>query len=748
MATNTLVVMKEALPMSDQNQYLLEIGTEELPSSFLLSAPGELEEKVTALLCGEGIPQAGVKIFATPRRLAILLTNLPAELSARKTQLKGPPARVALGPDGQPSQAGLGFARKIGIAFEELTQETIEGETYFILNKTLPGRPLPELLAERLPELVLSLSGSHFMAWGNGTTRFSRPIRWLLSLWSDQAAGNSQPIPLTIGEVTSGTTTRGHRVLAKEESIEITSPLSYQGRLLDHGAVVADIDERRAQIHQQLQDEAKHLGGQLPKNNELLETVTMLVEKPFVLAGRFEDRFLELPEEVTITVMAAHQKYFPVRDADGKKLLPYFLAVSNGRPESVDIIRHGNEKVIRARLEDARFFFDDDRKKSLEDRLEDLKGITFQKGLGSMYDKACRLEVMAEAVATALGYDGTLKSQVVRAARLAKADLVTGMVFEFTELQGAMGRRYAQLEGEPENISEAIFEHYLPRFQGDIVARNSVGIAVSLADKLDTMIAVFSQSDAKLPSGSKDPLGLRRMAGGLIQTVLENRLTVDLDALLRHAYQHLKASRPSEEAASGELKENDKKGKKKAEKSAFRSEDESLSILNDFILQRLRGFLLEQVYRFDLIDAVFESTQSPLQNLIGMLSRLQALKALAGKPTELLALYTPANRIARILGAETITEATIESIQEAHFRHPVEKQLAEAIQKIAPQLDLNQEPEARLAALATLSPTIAEFFESVMVNDPDAAVRKNRYNLLSVLNRFYLQLACFSKLAV
>jgi len=541
---------------SQGNQYLLEIGTEELPLEFLLSAPTELMDKVRAALDEQALAYGDVKVYVTPRRLALIVQDLPEQQEARTFKTKGPPIRVALDASGKPSQAGLGFARKLGVEFSELVQETIEGETYMVLNQAMPGRSTREVLAELLPTIVLSLSGSHFMAWGSNTIRFSRPIRWLVSLWNDQH------LPLSIGPVNSDVLSYGHRVLS-DEPVKIQTVGEYVELLSSQGAVMADQNRRREVIWQELQAEASKIGGQVIQNESLLDTVTMLVESPSVVCGHFEERFLDIPEEVTTTVMTAHQKYFAVRGQNGK-LMPYFMTISNGRKEAAEIIRHGNEKVLTARLEDARFFYTEDQKVPLEQRLESLKGITFQKGLGSMYEKTRRLEQVALQVAKALGQNEAQQKETARAALLAKADLVTGMVFEFTELQGVMGRKYATLGGEAPAVSEAIYEHYLPRFLGDEIAKSSVGIAVSLADKIDTIVAVFSQKNAKLPSGSKDPLGLRRMASGIIQTVLENNLKVDLLALMRFAYQRLaegQAALEAEKTEKAEAKASDKKNK-------------------------------------------------------------------------------------------------------------------------------------------------------------------------------------------
>lgn len=723
---------------SQGNHYLLEIGTEELPLEFLLSAPTELIDKVRAALDEQALTYGDVKVYVTPRRLALVVQGLPELQEARTFKTKGPPIRVALDANGNPSQAGLGFARKLGVDFGQLVQETIDGETYMVLNQSRPGRPTKEVLAELLPQIVLSLSGSHFMAWGSNTIRFSRPIRWLASLWNDTH------LPLSIGPVNSDVLSYGHRVLS-EGPIRLESVCQYLNALEKEGAVMADQAQRREVIWKELQESAAKAGGKVIPNESLLDTVSMLVEHPSVVMGRFEERFLEIPEEVTTTVMTAHQKYFAVREQNGN-LMPCFMTISNGRREAAEIIAHGNEKVLTARLEDARFFFKEDQKVPLEQRLESLKGITFQKGLGSMYEKARRLENLALQVAQALGQNDAQQKETARAARLAKADLVTGMVFEFTELQGVMGRKYATLGGEPAAVSDAIYEHYLPRFLGDDVAKSPVGIAVSLADKIDTIVAVFSQKNAKLPSGSKDPLGLRRMASGIIQTVLENNLKIDLLALMRFAYNRLaegQAALEAEKAEKSEAKASDKKAKG----SQFQDEATTLELVNTFILQRLRGWLLEQDNRYDIIDAVLEAGREPLSNIVDVLERIRQLKTLTPDVEQLKRVYEPANRIYKILGDKYDPNAKAADVQASAFRDPSENALLEKVSALdSKPFDGNY--QALMANLIGLSAPVELFFEKVMVNDPDDAVRKNRYNLLSVLNRFYLQLACFSKLVV
>jgi glycyl-tRNA synthetase beta chain len=599
------------------------------------------------------------------------------------------------------------------VDFSQLTQEGPESEPYLVYNQTIAGRTAQDVLPELLPDLLLGLSGSHFMFWGTSTIKFSRPIRWLVSVWNDQ------PLPLEIGTVRSDVYSRGHRILA-QEPVRIASVGSYVDALKDQGKVIVDQAARRDLIRHALAEAAKPLGGVVPENEDLLDTVTRLVEYPSVVVGRFEERFLDIPKEVIVTVMAAHQKYFPVqRSADpDSELLPYFLAVANGRVEAHETIRAGNERVLTARLEDARFFFDEDRKTRLENRVEALKGVMFQKGMGSMYDKTQRLSALSGIVAEALKLTADQVAHAKRGALLAKTDLMTGMVRELTELQGVMGRKYAQLEGEPQDVCEAIFEQYLPRFTGDAVPTNPAGMAVSLADKADTLVAVFSQKNARLPSGSKDPLGLRRMAAGMIQTVLDNGLRLDITQLLSQAYDHLGAL-------------------------ATAPKEQSLELVQTFILQRLRAALLEQNIRYDVIDAVLESA-NPLSDLVDTMERLEQIKTLSQDAETLKRLYEPANRIGRILGEAYRSDVTMADLDAARFKDPSEQALFDGIKAIDSQLPYPQ----LIQALSGLYPSVETFFNQVLINDPDERIKENRYNLLSLLNRLYLRLARFAKLVV
>jgi glycyl-tRNA synthetase beta chain len=720
--------------MPNPHRYLLEVGTEELPVPFLLSAPAELCEKVKTLLNQYALPFHAVSAEVTPRRITLDITGLPEQQASQTETVKGPPVRIALDETGNPSKAGLGFAKKMGIAFETLQQECIEGETYLVLHQNKVGQSVRDILAKHLPETLLGLSGSHFMAWGTGSIRFSRPIRWLLSLW------DAQSLPICIGAVESAQYTYGHRLLANTK-IAVHNPDHYLDELRETGRVILQAGQRKALIVEQLNQTAKSMKATVIQNDDLLDTVTMLVEYPSVMVGKFEERFLTLPSEVIQTVMTAHQKYFALQDQSGK-LLPCFLIVSNGDAACEKTICHGNEKVIKARLQDASFFFEEDRKKSLASYVQQLSGITFQKKLGTMADKTARLEQLTHFVAEHLAYTPQTLQHAVRAAHLAKADLVTGMVFELTELQGIMGMHYAKHSGEPNEVAIAIQEHYLPRFMGDGLAQSQAGIAVSLADKIDTVVTVFSQQSARLPSGSKDPMGLRRMVTGIIQTILDSAvpdstlpnqpLRVNLPLLFSVACQNLMKSQVGQASQQ------------------FRTETETLQLISDFILQRLRGLLLEQHFRYDVIEAALDASQPALEDLGHLLDRCKALKHLTGMPEEFSLLYEPANRVARILGDQYKPEVTLNTVEVSRFCTSQEKALfaqLESILQNPAKLDSETACINWLEQLGTLAKPVELFFEGVMVNDPDAQVRNNRYNLLSLLHQLYLQMACFSRLS-
>jgi len=695
--------------------YLLEIGTEELPVSFLQTARVELKDRFAEAFAKQRLAFETIDIMATPRRLVVRVANLATQQQTADELLKGPPATVAFDASGNPTPAALGFAKRVGVDVTQLARETVDGTEYVVYHRKLAGEPVQSVLPQIVPDVVLGLSGSHFMAWDTSEIRFSRPIRWVVSLLDDAV------VPVTIGLTQAGRISRGHRFQADAMSVSVQSVRTYATQLWEEGHVAVDIEQRKAKIWAMLEEKAASLGGHVPQNPDLLETVTFLVESPQVIAGQFDEAYLKLPKEVIMTVMEAHQKYFPVVKADGS-LHPAFMTISNNTyPQAASTIASGNERVLKARLDDATFFFEEDTKHPLSHYLENLKGITFQKGLGSLYEKSMRMQALAKTLAPVLGLSDSQSQEAQKAASLAKADLATGMVRELTELQGVIGRHYAKLSGETDAVSEAIEAHYLPKFSGDAVAKSPVSLTVSLVDKLDTLVAVFAQKGARIPTGSKDPMGLRRLALGLIQTILENKLTLNLSEALVLAYDNLGAL-------------------------AGVPKSEALEQVERFLLQRFNGYLLDQGYAYDTIDAVLSTDASPWANLQDTLTRLSLLKDFQQNRTQFTPVYEAANRTARILGDAYQVAVTPAVISPALFDSPAEEALYQTLTVTSPA------PSALtpqlVAAYVAWTPAVEGFFESVLVNSPDASVKANRYALLSLLNQGFRQLADLTQLVV
>src|SRR5690606_35677395 len=463
-----------------QETLLLEIGMEECPARFVGPALEELGRLAAERLADARIAHGAVRTLGTPRRLAVLVEDVAAHQAELTREVKGPPARAAFDPSGAPTRAALGFAASQGVAVEELVVKETEGGAYVYAVRREAGRPTRDVLPAVLHSLVTSLKFPKSMRWGNGTLRFARPIRWLVALLGDEV------VPFELEGVTAGRATRGHRTLA-DRAIELESAGRYVEVLREQGKILVDVVERRASILRQVETLARQAGGQLVMDEALLDEVTHLVEWPTALLGSFDPDFLEVPEEILITTMKEHQRYCPVRAG---KLLPVFVAVRNGDETALDVVRAGNERVLAARLADARFFYAEDLKRPLADRVDQLKGILFQERLGSLWDKVERVRRIIRQVSE--GYSGEVRAKAERAAFLAKADLVTQVVYEFPELQGVMGRAYALASGEDPEVAEAILEHYMPRHAHDRLPATEAGVLVSLADKADTIVGCFA----------------------------------------------------------------------------------------------------------------------------------------------------------------------------------------------------------------------------------------------------------------
>ena len=557
----------EAHTAPDQpSTFLLEIGTEELPVADLTSALEQLQALVPEALTVNRLTYESVRVIGTPRRQAVLVYGLAPRQPDRTVEVQGPPAKVALDAEGNLTRAGQGFAQKQGVPVEALRVVSDGDKSYVVATRTDPGRLAGDLLAEELPRLLARLRFPRTMRWNELNVTFPRPLRWLVALLGDQV------VPLAYAGVSSGRTTRGLRPLGSPD-IELASADGYLAAMASHELVVEGT-ERRQQIGAQAEALAASAGGRISADADLMDEVTNLVERPTAVLGSFEPEYLDLPHEVLITAMKKHQRYFPVVHATSGNLLPSFVAVRNGDDQSLDVVRQGYEDVLRARFADACFFYDQDTTRPLESFLPRLDTLTFQERLGSMLDKSKRLEKLAPTVGQALGLSQAEQDVTTRAAHLSKADLATQLVVELTSLQGFMGRHYARLSGEDEAVATAIFEHYLPRFAGDVLPETRPGLALGLANRLDSLVGLFAVGLA--PSGSSDPYHLRRDALGIVQLLVAHNISLPLRPLL-------------------------------AEVAAIMPvpvDGQVLDQVTDFCGERLRGWLREKGLRYDVVDAV------------------------------------------------------------------------------------------------------------------------------------------------
>ncbi|MDX2096215.1 MAG: glycine--tRNA ligase subunit beta, partial [Leptolyngbyaceae cyanobacterium bins.59] len=646
--------------------FLLEVGTEELPASFIDSALDQWRSRIPQALAEAYLTPEAIEFYGTPRRLSVLIQGLPDRQPDLEEEVKGPPAQAAF-KDGQPTQAAKGFALKQEVDLSALEIRPTEKGDFVFVKKTIVGRPLTEILTDQVPIWITSLEGKRLARWGDGDLRFSRPIRWLVAL----VDGDLLPLTLENGSeaVSSGRLSRGHRVLSPHP-VMISHASAYLESLRS-AFVEPDPEQRRDRIQAEVQATAQKLGGYASIPEGLLQEVTNLSEWPSAVAGRFEEGFLELPSEVTITVMESHQRYFPVlKQPESKELLPYFITVSNGDPTKAEVIAAGNERVIRARLSDGKFFYDADRTQSLEAYLPRLEKVTFQEDLGSVRAKVDRIVSLAGKIADQLQVSETDRTQIQRAALLCKADLVTQMVGEFPELQGVMGQKYALTSGEPEAVATAIFEHYLPRGAGDLLPATLAGQVVGLADRLDTLVGIFGLG--MIPSGSSDPFALRRAANAVVNITWAANLPLNLLALLESLTQEFLSQRP----AKGSLFEQ----------------------LKEFFLQRCRSLLLEdRQIDYDLVNAVLgendpEYTERVLQDLLDLRDRATFLQSLREDGT-LAQIYETVNRASRLakqgnLGTDQLDPITV--IQSDFLKQPSEQAFYKALLEVAPETQTAQ----------------------------------------------------------
>ena len=677
---------------------LLEIGTEEMPANIMSGVVDQLKALAASQFEGNRISTESITIYATPRRLAVLVKGAADRQPDEEIKKRGPSIQAAFDVEGNPTRAAQGFARGQGIDASELVKE---GD-YTWAHVVSQGKKVEDVLPALFTSLITGLNFARSMRWADEEAHFIRPVRWLVALCDDQV------VPMEFAHVKSGKVSRGHRFLCKEDVV-ISDPLSYQDTMRQ-AFVIVDQDERRELIKEGLLQVAKELGGHVWHNADLLEEINYLVEYPTPLYGRIDDEFLKLPVPAVVTPMRDHQRYYPVRNEDGS-LMPYFLTVRNGGTKALENVQHGNEKVLRARLDDAKFFFENDRKKSLEGHRENLTRINYQEGMGDMRDKADRLQKLTAAIGADWGFTAEEAADADRAAFLSKSDLATGMVTEFTELQGEMGKEYALLDGEKANVAQAIFEQYMPRFSGDILPQQSIGRALSLSDKLDNLAATFLRG--LIPTGSQDPFALRRQTIGAVNILVDGKIHWDL----RNGIAAALALLPGEEEAKKTV----------------------LAQIEDFFRQRIKAIMLDEGIAYDIIDAVLAG---PVDDVYALF-----LKARSMAESHLKDEADLRQAVTRLFN---ITKGKSGgAVDPALFTEDVEKKLLDAYEaaaaKALPLFAAYNYAEA-LSALKELTQPINDYLDNVMVMVDDEAVKANRISQLLQTLALFQTWGDFSKL--
>lgn len=677
---------------------LLEIGTEEMPANIMSGVVDQLKALAASQFEAHRIAAESITIYATPRRLAVLVKDAADRQPDEEVKKRGPSVKAAFDADGNPTRAAQGFARGQHIDPSELVKE---GE-YTWAHVVHAGKKVEDVLPELFLSLITGLNFTRSMRWAYEEAHFIRPVRWIVALCDKEI------IPMEFAHVKSGNVSRGHRFLCKEPVV-ISDPLSYQ-ETMRHAFVIVDQDERREMIRTGLLAVADKLGGHVWHNADLLEEINYLVEYPTPLYGRIDDEFLKLPVPAVVTPMRDHQRYYPVRNEDGS-LMPYFLTVRNGGTKALENVQHGNEKVLRARLDDAKFFFENDRKKTLEGHRDDLTRINYQEGMGDMRDKADRLQKLTEAIGKDWDFDAEKTADADRAAFLSKSDLATGMVTEFTELQGEMGKEYALLDGEKPEVAQAIFEQYMPRFAGDILPQQEIGRALSLADKLDNLAATFLRG--LIPTGSQDPFALRRQTIGAVNILTDGKIHWDI----RRGIEAALALLPGEEETKKTV----------------------LSQIEDFFRQRIKAIMLDEGIAYDIIDAVLAG---PVDDIYALF--LKARSMAESQLKDEADLRQAVTRLANITKGKTGGK-----VDPSLFTEDVEKKLQDAFEaaskKVLPLFAAYQYGEA-LPVLKGLTAPINDYLDNVMVMVDDEAVKNNRISQLLATLALFNTWGDFSKL--
>ncbi|MTI66006.1 MAG: glycine--tRNA ligase subunit beta [Firmicutes bacterium] len=685
------------------NKFLLEIGTEEIPSRFIDDSLNQLKNNIMSTLKEERISFEDIKVYATPRRLVAIINKISDFQSDLEELVKGPSKKIGYDEKGNPTKALEGFARGQGVVLEDIIIKDFKGEEYIYANKVQKGKKVTEVLQNELPQIIKNINFPKPMKWGGKNLKFARPIRWIISLFNDEI------VEFDLEGIIVGNVTRGHRFLGSS-NIKIGNVDEYFDKLREN-YVIVDQKERMEIIKSGCEKLAKEKGGNLLQDKGLLKELTYIVEYPTPLIGNINHKFLELPKEVITTPMKEHQRYYPVVD-DKDRLLPYFIAVRNGNKEYLDTVAKGNEKVIEARLEDAKFFFEEDTKYNLEDYVDKLKNVVFQEKLGTIYDKTVRIKELTAHLSEILQLGEETESNIQRAAFLSKADLVTNMVNEFSELQGIMGREYAKISGENEIVSLAVYEHYLPRFSEDEYPTTTAGAVISIADKLDTICGCFAIGIQ--PTGSQDPYGLRRQALGIINIILDKNINISIDELIDNSLSIYKSN----------IDFNIDKVKEEIIK---------------FFKARMKNMFINNGIRYDVVDAIINVNN----NITDLHTRAIELNKWIEKD-ELEEVLTAFNRVVKLANKANETKIDKDLLKEGE-----EKKLYQVFSDVKETIlsYINErEYDKALDVLLDLKNPIDDFFDNVMVMVDNEDLKCNRLALIKTIANTMNKICDLSKI--
>ena len=690
-------------------ELILEIGTEEIPAGFLDYAIADLQSLTKKALDDNSLTYEKVECYGTPRRLALRVEGLPEKQEDRNEEAYGPPVNIAYDDKGNPTKPALGFAKAQGVDIKELSTVKRDRGEFLALKRKIKGQKTDKILKEILPGLILSIPFRKSMKWSDGDITFVRPLRWILAIFGGKT------VTFNIENLKSSNKSYAHRFMSPK-GFKVTNWAEYQDGL-EKGYVVLDQKKRSDTIQTETAELADKIGGHIPEDADLLETVSNLVETPVILKGDFEEEFLTLPNEVLISVMKNHQKYFPVFSKSNKdELLPHFIFVCGTPVTDTEVVSKGNERVIRARFTDARFFYDEDKSAPLWDKLEDLKGMVYLSDVGSYYDKTERLKTLANELGNALGFENNTR-HIVRAASLSKADLATQMVFEFPELQGIMGKYYAEISGETSDVATAIEEHYMPTTRDGDLPESDYGSVLSIVDKIDNISSCFISG--LIPTGTSDPYALRRQAIGIINIVLDKNFHLSLKDSFRISLNSI-------------IDQTDNKFSDSLE--------DTLATIMTFLTERFRNIMTSEGYSQDVVEAV---VSVEFNDILDAKRKIEALSEFR-KATDFEALGTAFKRVVNIVKDHD------GDVSDEHFIEAAEKQLHQSLNDVRSKAEakiLERNYLDSLLKMKELKEPVDNFFDNVMVMDKDPRIKENRLSMLAEIKNLFFKIADFSKLS-